>query len=273
MRTIKFLYSVTLVVIISHNVYAARVDTVVIKSTVMQKSPKAVVVIPDVYFNSDTLRIPVLYLLHGWSGKYSDWSQKTDLKPLADKYGFIFVCPDGGYAGWYLDSPLASSSRYFTYLTEEVVGFVDDNYRTIDQKNGRVVCGLSMGGHGAISMLAKRPDLFCAAGSMSGVMELNESSKKYGIVQLLGEYDQNEHVWLEHSCIHLVERLAGLNKGILIDCGIEDRFIDVNRKLHAKLLKLKIKHDYHERPGGHSWVYWTNALEYHLLYFKKRMEI
>ena len=192
-----------------------------------------------------------------------------DLRPLADNYNLIIVCPDGGFAGWYIDSPLVEDSQYETYISNEVVAFVDKNYRTIVDKNGRVICGLSMGGHGAISLLAKHPDIYCAAGSMSGVMELTSSTKKYGLTELLGDYKKNKNNWKKNSCIKLADKLVGKNKGIIIDCGVDDSLIKGNRKMHKKLLKLKIDHDYYERPGKHSWNYWTNALEYHILFFSK----
>jgi S-formylglutathione hydrolase FrmB len=251
------------------NVTAGVVDTVSIPSQTMQKEFKSVIVLPDTYSENNNKDWPVVYLLHGWSGKYSDWAKKTDLKILSDKYEFIIVCPDGGYAGWYLDSPLKEESQYETYIAREVVDFVDKNYRTIEDSTGRFLTGLSMGGQGAIRLIAKYPNVFDAAGSMSGVMALNESTQKYGISLLLGEYETNKKLWQNESCFKIVEKLAGRNKGLIIDCGIEDRFIESNRKIHQKMMDLNIKHDYYERPGAHSWEYWTNALEYHLLFFKK----
>ena len=256
------------VFIFSSFTFSAQIDTVEIKSKAMQKSSEAVIVLPEKYL-SGYINFPVLYLLHGWSGCYRDWSRHTDIGILADKYGIIIVCPDGGYAGWYIDSPLVEDSQYETYISDEVVAFVDEHYRTIAEKDGRVICGLSMGGHGAISMLARHPDIYCAAGSMSGVMELTSSSKKYGLTELLGDYKINKDNWEKNSCINLASRLAEKNKGIIIDCGVDDFLVKGNRKMHKKLLKLKIDHDYYERPGKHGWNYWTNALEYHILFFSK----
>ena len=54
----------------------------------------------------------------------------------------------------------------------------------------------------------------------------------------------------------------------MVDCGITDIFIKGNRALHDKLQTLNIAHDYVERNGGHSWDYWTNALPFHLLFFR-----
>lgn len=268
---LKNLFSIFILITVFSiiSVNAATVDTVLIKSTRMDTSFKAVIVLPDKYNETEDKNFPVVYLLHGWSGDYSNWAQKTDLGNLVDKYNFIIVCPDGGFAGWYLDSPLKSDSQYESYIANEVVENIDKNYRTILKPEGWFICGLSMGGHGAISLLAKHPDSFAAAGSISGVMELTGSTKKYGIVQLIGDYNSNQKLWDENSCVNLIDKLAGLNKGIIIDCGVDDRFIGGNRKIHQKMMELKIEHVYIERPGGHSWDYWTNALEYHLLFFHK----
>lgn len=247
----------------------AELDTIAIYSKAMDTTRNAIVVLPDAYFSTDK-SFPVVYLLHGWSGSYKDWASHMDLRPLADKYGFIIVCPDGGYAGWYIDSPYERKSRFETYIAQEIPDFIDSHYRTIRDSRGRFICGLSMGGHGALSLMSRYPERYSACGSMSGVMSLDQSTKKYGIAKLLGDYERHQSNWERNSCINLIENLEGKNKGIIIDCGIEDPFIKGNREIHQKMLKLGIPHDYYERPGGHSWGYWTNALEYHLLYFYKR---
>lgn len=264
----KFVKLQLVLIFLICQLYPASLDTVIIKSKAMHSKPKAVVVIPDSYQQTKS-RYPVIYLLHGWSGSYRDWSQHMDLRPLADRYQFIIVCPDGGFAGWYLDSPLQKDSQYESYISQEVIHYIDKHYRTVAKAEGRFICGLSMGGHGAISLLAKHPDLYIGAGSMSGVLQLTTSSKKYGIAQLIGDYETTPETWENYSCLKLVENLAGLNKGIVIDCGVDDFTIITNRETHKRLIELGIAHDYYERPGGHSWSYWTNALEYHLLFFKK----
>jgi S-formylglutathione hydrolase FrmB len=53
-----------------------------------------------------------------------------------------------------------------------VVHKIDNTYRTINDRKGRFITGLSMGGHGAMYLSAKHPELFSAAGSMSGVADM-----------------------------------------------------------------------------------------------------
>jgi hypothetical protein len=54
---------------------------------------------------------------------------------------------------------------------------------------------------------------------------------------------------------------------ILIDCGTEDMFYDINCALHEQLAFRRIPHDFISRPGNHNWPYWTNSVKYHLLFF------
>ncbi len=60
----------------------------------------------------------------------------------------ILVCPDGGYNSWYFDSPIDLTSKYETHISNEVVNYIDTNYKTIPDRNHRVITGLSMGGMG-----------------------------------------------------------------------------------------------------------------------------
>ena len=246
---------------------AAGQDTVTIGSVNLPENPSALVFLPESY-DRGTTRYPVVYLLHGWSGRYRDWSDHVDLKKYVDLYQYIIVCPDGGYAGWYLDSPLKNESQYATYIAVEVIAFIDSTYRTISGPEGRAICGLSMGGHGAVSLLCNFPDRFCVAASLSGVMNLSTTSaEKFGLNQLIGYYQSNQDLWEAYSCTNAVQNLQNHQKGLILDCGVDDKLcISSNRRLHQTLIDLKIDHDYYERPGGHSWSYWVNALPYHLLY-------
>jgi enterochelin esterase-like enzyme len=66
-----------------------------------------------------------------------------------------------------------------------------------------------------------------------------------------------------------IETLSPNTLPMIIDCGTDDFFIDVNRNLHKALLERKIPHDYIERPGGHNWEYWSNAVHYQALFFHR----
>lgn len=254
------------------NCIAARVDTVSIYSTAMLTTSKCVVVTPEKYKRNKAKHYPVVYLLHGFSGDYSNWIKKVpEIEAYADKYQMIIVCPDGGYASWYFDSKINKKSQYETYVAIEVPTFIDHNYRTDTSRSKRAITGLSMGGHGAFYLAWKHSDYFGAVATMSGGVDLNESANKYAIEKVIGPYDGNI-LWREKSIINVVTTTLKNKLLMLIDCGIEDQFLEGNRKLHAQLLKLNIPHDYIERDGGHSWDYWKNSLEFQLLFFHKYFE-
>lgn len=250
-------------------VQAGYVDTVRIYSPSMKKSISASVVVPDSYRNSSN-QYPVVYLLHGYSGNYRDWVKLVpQLTTYVDQFKCIVVCPDGGYSSWYWDSPLDSNFRYETHIVAEVVPFIDSAYRTVKDRKGRAITGLSMGGHGGLFLGWRHSNLFGACGSMSGGVDINSSRSKFDIAKRIGDSSAYPTRWEEYSVKAVVKKPSEFPLKIIIDCGTEDFFYDINKALHQQLLQLKVKHEYIERPGGHTWQYWANAVPYQLLFFQR----
>jgi S-formylglutathione hydrolase FrmB len=248
--------------------YAASVDTINIFSKAMKVSKKCVVILPDSYQNQNN-SFPVLYLLHGYSGDYANWIQKVpEIKNYADKFQMIIVCPDGDYNSWYVDSPVDSTRKYDTYISIEVPHYIDSAYSTLADRKYRAITGLSMGGHGALSLAWKHPEIFGAAGSMSGVQNLVPWKTKYELNKVLGDTTADS-VFSNYSVITLVKKLPAKIPALIIDCGVDDPFIETNRQLHQELLQLKVPHDYTERNGAHTWQYWKNSVGYHCMFFHK----
>jgi S-formylglutathione hydrolase FrmB len=249
-------------------VKAAIVDTALTYSAAMNRDIKAVVIRPADY--STNKKFPVLYLLHGFSGKYSDWILKDpSIIQLADRYDIIIICPDGGFAGWYFDSPVDKQSQYETYFAKELVNYVDSHYSTVKDRSGRAITGLSMGGHGALYLAFKHQDIYGAAGSMSGAMDLRPFAEQFGIKQVLGTIREYPERWEKNSVVNMVYLLKPNALAIVFDDGAEDFFFAVNNTLHQKLLDLKIPHDYTSRPGAHTWEYWGNSINYQALFFSR----
>ncbi|MDB5002501.1 MAG: esterase family protein [Mucilaginibacter sp.] len=247
---------------------AATVDTALTYSNAMHRNIKAVVIKPDNY-DSDN-RYPTLYLLHGFSGNYTDWITKVPaIKKLADQYHVIIVCPDGAFAGWYLNSPVNKDLRYETYVAVELVNWIDKHYNTITDPSERAITGLSMGGHGALYLAIKHQDVFGAAGSMSGIVDLSPFSESFGIDQVLGKYNTNRENWEQSSVVNLIGLINTKSLAITFDVGVDDFSYKVNLNLHEKLTEKKIPHDFTVRPGAHTWEYWSNSINYQMLYFSR----
>ncbi len=248
------------------NAKAAKVDTVETYSDAMKKKIKAIVITPDNY-NSGS-QYPVVYLLHGATGNYTDWVKKaTGVAENADKYNMMIVCADGGFTSWYWDSPVDPTYKYETYVTKELITYIDKNYKTIKTRNGRAITGLSMGGHGGLYLGIRHQDLFGAAGSMSGGVDIRPFPNNWDMAKRLGKYSENPDNWDKYTVINQLHLLTPNSLAIIFDCGTEDFFYKVNTELHDKMLERNITHDFIVRPGAHNWQYWTNAVGYQLLYF------
>lgn len=264
MKKILFLCFVTLFSV--QLSFAAKVDTVITYSTAMKKNIKAVVITPEGYTQAKSM--PVVYLLHGAGGTYSNWILKVPaLQQLADDYKTIIVCPDGNVSSWYFDSPVDPEWRYETYVATELVNWIDKNYKTIKDRKGRAITGLSMGGHGALYLSFKHQDVFGAAGSMSGGVDITGFPLNWALAKRLGDYDKNAARWKENAVVNMTHLLVPNRLALIIDCGKDDFFYNVNMKLHEELLYKNIPHDFIIRPGAHNWEYWDNAVKYQLLYF------
>ena len=244
---------------------AHQTDTVETYSAAMNKKIKAVVITPSGY---DTAReYPVVYLLHGYSDNYSGWVKKAaGVAGNADKYNMIIVCPDGGFSSWYWDSPVDPAYQYETYVAKELVAWVDGHYKTIRHRRGRAITGLSMGGHGALYLAFRHQDVFGAAGSMSGGVDIRPFPNNWDMAKRLGTYATQPARWEANTVINMLHLLTPNALALIIDCGTEDFFYKVNENLHQQLQYRNIPHDYYVRPGAHNWTYWTGAVQHQLLF-------
>ena len=248
---------------------AARVDTLMVKSPSMNKEIQVIVVTPDKAMGEKAVACPVLYLLHGHGGNAKTWIQiKPNLPQIADEKGIIFVCPDGKDS-WYWDSPKNPAFRYETFVSSELVKYIDENYKTITDRKGRAITGLSMGGHGGLWLGIRHKDTFGAAGSTSGGVDIRPFPQNWGMPKQLGEFVSNRKVWDEHTVVNQLDKISNGDLALIIDCGEGDFFLNVNKDLHARLLALKIDHDFITRPGAHNGQYWNNSIDYQILFFDK----
>jgi S-formylglutathione hydrolase FrmB len=125
-----------------------------------------------------------------------------------------------------------------------------------------------MGGHGGLWLGFRHPDLFGACGSSSGGVDIRPFPENWEIKKWLGRYQENRERWDAYTVVNQLHLLRPDSQAIIIDCGTEDFFYEVNEVLHEKLLEHRIPHDYLTRPGGHNAAYWKNAIEYQLLFFR-----
>ncbi len=251
--------------------FSAEVDTLNVFSKAMKKEVKTVVILPDAYQNEQ--HFPVVYLLHGYGGNYADWVNKAShIKALADQYSMIIVCPDGGKGSWYWDSPIDESFQYETFLSKELVEWVDRNYKSNASREGRAITGLSMGGHGALYLAFKHQDIFGAAGSTAGGVDIRPFPLNWDMAKRLGTYAENSTRWEENTVVNMLHLLTPKALELVIDCGTSDFFNEVNQELHRKMIFNNIEHTFISQPGAHNWEYWKKSISYQLLFMNSFFE-
>jgi len=134
----------------------------------LQREMHINVVLPRGYEESD-LSYPVLYLCHGFTSNYHEFVN-VGVPEYLNRFDMIVVMVDVGnslYVNW-AQSDDGKSYKFADHVCKDVIGYVDKNYRTIPERKGRAINGISMGGFGGLSLGLTHPDLFCSIGSHSG---------------------------------------------------------------------------------------------------------
>jgi S-formylglutathione hydrolase FrmB len=255
-------------------------------------------------------RYPVYYFLHGLGGNETNWVDVGHIDQAADELGLeaILVMPDGD-SNFYIDSAMSidfdacmkdgahlfnlmdpratacvKRSHYETYLTKDLIGWVDRTFATIPQREGRAIAGLSMGGYGALLLGLRHPDLFSAIVSHSGfnalryagpfpyvagkVTEFDDPARvaagaRDRIVDwMLALYGKDGATWKALDPITYAKQLVPGAMAIYLDCGTEDEFRFQNHTayLHDVLTSRGIEHAYFVGPGRHNFNFWTPRL-------------
>lgn len=237
----------------------ARVIDVSISSRYI-KSPAAVTIgLPEGYSDTDGEPYPVVYILNGHGGNNRSWNSVRGIDTLATEYDAIIVCPDGRNS-WYWDSPIDPRMQMESYITRELVPYIDAHYHTVAGPQGRAIAGLSMGGHGALWLAIRHADIFGSAASTSGGVNITPFPKKWNMADRLGAYEANPKRWRDHSVMAIADTLSPGRLNLHIDCGTSDFFYKVNNQLDSLLNARKIPHTYTTSPGAHTWQYWRKSI-------------
>ena len=139
------------------------------------------VLLPTGYAASDR-RYPVLYLLHARNYSANSWLARSDIEEFTEGFtgddAAIVVMPDGGPEAFHLDY-FDRSLLWEQFHLGRLIPHIDATFRTIRNREHRAIAGMSAGGHGAAHYAARRPDLFAAVGSFSGVVHLTVPDEPY----------------------------------------------------------------------------------------------
>lgn len=276
-------------------------QTVEFYSPAVQRTMKYDIVLPPGYEDGDK-HYPVLYLLHGYMQNYTVWGRNLGAAFYARSLGeLILVLPDAGNT-WFVNyaSDDEGKNQWEDYLIEDVIGNVETNFRTIEQREGRAIAGLSMGGFGAFSLGLRHPDMFISLGSTSGalnyardraeaiaagkVLDRNARSPEQqqaidqadefisGIIDIPGFSKQDERTPQGLDFVTEAQALAydpfqiifSVQKSNIphfyIDAGTEDGLVTVAREYMGLLLMNDVPFDFMQSRGKHNSEYWRRSI-------------
>jgi S-formylglutathione hydrolase FrmB len=207
------------------------------------------VVVPREAAADPGARYPALYLLHGSPGSAAA-SAELDVEELTEGKGVVVVMPDGGDDGWYTDWPNHAQPRWETFHVRELIPWIEAHEPVIAARSKRAVAGVSMGGFGAMSYAARHPDVFAAAASLSGAVDLGAppgiGSSVVG-VEAWGPWTGPEIAWRGHNPKDLAANLRGVGLQVLFGDGLGGDDLETllaveSRSLDAALAALGIPH-------------------------------
>jgi enterochelin esterase-like enzyme len=153
-----------------------RVQQVLFPSKSTGTSRRAFVYTPPEYDENPTKRYPVLYLQHGWGEDETAWSHQGHANLIMDNllaegraepflivmtYGMTNDTPIGGLASFDIQP-------FQTVLVDELIPYIDANFRTLSDQPHRAMAGLSMGGMETKSITLEHLDAFSHIGLFSG---------------------------------------------------------------------------------------------------------
>ncbi|MCD6233137.1 hypothetical protein J7J81_02010 [bacterium] len=149
---------------------------------------KVTIALPPDYYLNPTKHYPVVYYLAGFGANNEtdiNWIGKENVVFYLDSLmaqgliqDLIIVCPDpkNSFGGSFYTNSLLTGN-WEDYIVKDLVYFIDNHYRTIASKNGRAICGFSMGGYGALMLAMKYPNVFGIVASFNAPLDLEEMQK------------------------------------------------------------------------------------------------
>ncbi len=271
-------------------------------SPAVERQMKFDIVLPPGYEESEA-RYPVLYLLHGYMQNYMAWGRYLGAAEQARHLGeLILVMPDAGNT-WYInyaDNTAGSRNNWEDYIIQDLIPHIDTEFRTVADRAGRAISGLSMGGFGAIALGLRHSRLFVSLGSTSGALgharaiasalrsgqtpadarEAIPDSAAFreadaqvaAMIDIPGFGTQFERtpagmafVTAEQADAYdpfaiIYDVPKSAMPHLYIDAGTSDPLITVARELSQLLMINNVPYDYRQAEGGHNAAYWRQAI-------------
>ncbi|MDD6032781.1 MAG: alpha/beta hydrolase family protein [Oscillospiraceae bacterium] len=230
--------------------------------------------------------LPVLYLLHGTSDDHTIWQRRTSIERYAAGKKLAVVMP-AAHISAYTNQKFGF--RFFDFIADETPAFCQKYFKISADREKNFICGLSMGGYGALKIGMRCGDRFgYAAGLSSGCDRMSLLPPEVRALPDLAAlaarreelepavYDRAVQFFLnfgspaqyeasgEDNLFRIAEERTAAKlpmPEIFMACGTEDFALEPNRRFHQTLNDLGVSHTYYEAPGVHDWAFWDTHIQ------------
>ena len=211
-----------------------------------------------------TEKFRTLYLLHGATDGADSWLLNSRVRHYANQHNLAVVLPDAQNS-FYADR--INGPAFWTYLSEELPSFIRSLLPLSRRREDNYVAGLSMGGYGALKFALRKPEMFSAVISLSGVVDIISAFRDpihpdFNADAFFGGLDQLRGS--DNDLFALIDKLISSKTPIpkiYFACGTDDFLLDMNRKFRDHLEKLGVNFCYEEGPGEHDWDFWDEYIQ------------
>lgn len=246
-----------------HDVPHGTVQAVWYDSPSLNMNRRMMIYLPPGYDQSRQ-KYPVFYLLHGSGGDETVWLEQGRAAQVLDNLiasglaePMIVVMPNGN-----VDERAASNMSEkgnvqptfahknwmdgkFEESFNDIITWVDQNYRTRDTKRYRAIAGLSMGGYHSLYISANQPEDFAYVGLFSAA---------------IGRMDQGKSKIYDDLEAKVVAQFKQRPRLYWIGIGKDDFLYKDNTEYRQLLDKNRLRYTYHESGAGHEWANWRDYL-------------
>ena len=234
-------------------------------------------------------KLKTLVWLSGLTCSEENFRLKSGVQRIASELKMIIVSPDtsprgegvpdnenyalGQAAGFYLDATEPPWNKHFnmyTYITKDLLEIIGNNFPIDTDKTG--IFGHSMGGHGALTIAIKNPELFKSVSAFAPIC--SPTKVGWGENAFAIYLGNQQSKWLEYDATELILN-RGWHSDILIDQGLDDEYLDQYLKpglLQEACKQKNVPIQLRQHEGyDHSYFFIASFIEDHLRWHDERL--